>query len=1075
MLPYRGLHTDLVAHERYYTFDEPSTADPVDMTAWTAGADADVLESLTQFDGSNTSLLSADALSANVYIQSSVTGLDTALPCTFRVTVQSLQPAPELFAASSWLRIYDPTDANTDVWIHLTNTLDAPDYPDMSTATYTSTGVIGNVGTDVIEARVVNPIPGMTNLRGFEEVRGGAGDANGFMVLEFELPAAASRTIRIQRVTSNGATTLGAGTDAALIARAEVLQGKVSRWTCRHTGRTFSQPTASLQPYARPMGVPAHNGRRVLNFNGGKYLKSDDATTEWTFISSGAECSVYAAVSLTADSSGYALSTHGSSPTTDGWSLSYDPTTNEAAIQAFNAAAATVLNIRATVALNTLYVLGYRALDGHADGDAVVEIAGGEVVGNASNWGAGAPPAHTLYIGGRPPGAVAWDGYIGDVVIYNVRLDDDEHARALEELESWNAGAASIPGCIAALAADYGALGDPVTEWSSHLGNDQSFVGSGGISAPASSVAFRGAMRMALTEAQAFVDGSSLITNLNADHAVICCAQLLSDTTGEDILWEFRNGGTNTYESLGYAAGQWVYTRRAQGGSTDAVSVGTANFLPHVHSFRVASGNRSAWVDGTSLFADVASNPGTMTGVELTILGSGDAADSGAPLNVGEFAVYNAAPDDYQRQLVERAMRRRMLGLDRLGDGQMKLGMGVGLGYSLGTITDPPVVDTDRVVLTRFSTLSGNFPSTPGVARVRGCGGGGGGVAATSTGGSGATAELTAYPYAANEAFTLSIGAAGPAAGGTGGDTTFNTTAMVAKGAVGRIGGLAASCVGDVIRAGIDGALTTGTGAPSNGWNTAAVGATPGEPSGVPGGNATVGTARIPGAGGGSDGTVGRIAAAGLGVLEYTELSGGVYPDHVDYRVTRTVGTNHVVDIPPGNVGDLLLYIVGSDGNPTITCGSDSSVCASTSGTTVTGNAFWRVATGTDTTTITTTASEEVTTTVIRFRHAGTPTGTATNATGANANPPIHTPPGGSAPYRWLTVAICNSGSNADGQITARPTNYDKSIYTPVHVLAGGIAMIVCWRDNTAVSEDPGAFTSTGDNVTMTIAVPRAA
>lgn len=383
--------------------------------------------------------------------------------------------------------------------------------------------------------------------------------------------------------------------------------------------------------------------------------------------------------------------------------------------------------------------------------------------------------------------------------------------------------------------------------------------------------------------------------------------------------------------------------------------------------------------------------------------------------------------------------------------------------------------DTDLVVLTRFSTLSSNFPSTPGTAAVRCWGGGGGGTAATGSGGSGAYAELTAYAYSANEAFTLSVGAGGASGGGTGGDTTFQSTACVAKGAVGATGGLSASSVGDVVRAGLNGSAggANTTGAPSHGADTAASGGAAGEWNGaISNIGTTTGASRAPGTGGGSTSGAARAGGAGMGMLEYTEPSGGVYPDLVGYEVTRSVGTSHPAAVPAGDVGDLLVTLVGSDGNATITCGSDDSICTSTSGTTITGNAFERVAAGGDTITVTTSASEEVIIIVLRFRHAGAPTGTATNATGANADPPTHTPVAGSAPYRWLTVAIVNSGT-ADGVITARPTNYDKSIYIPTRIVAGGLAMCVAWRDNTAASENPGAWTSAGDNVTMTISVPR--
>src|SRR5690606_12870914 len=393
LAPYRSLHTDLVAHERYYTFNDPATASPVDMTAWTVGSAASLEVSpggLDRFDGRDTHMLSATSASPNVYIQSAVSNLDSTLPCTFRVVMRTLLPFPESFSSTTWVRIYDPTDADTDVWFQLDAALQVPSYPDFSDARHVCTATVGSsVGSDVIEARVTNPIPGMTNDAHFsgEEISdympgGDAGDSNHFAICEFELPPAASRTMRIQVVSSFGGTSFSSGAPV-IIARAEVLQGKVSRWTCRRTGRTFSQPNPALQPYARPMGVPQFNFRRVLYFANGQYLVSDDSADDWAFLCG--ECSVYAVAMNTADGNGYVLATTQFSPTTDGVNISVDPATDEWTMVVRNADTTQLFDIRAPRFLDTAYVLGYRAQDGHEDGDVVASIGGSQYTANSSD------------------------------------------------------------------------------------------------------------------------------------------------------------------------------------------------------------------------------------------------------------------------------------------------------------------------------------------------------------------------------------------------------------------------------------------------------------------------------------------------------------------------------------------------------------------------------------------------------------------------------------------------------------------------------------------------------------------
>lgn len=89
----------------------------------------------------------------------------------------------------------------------------------------------------------------------------------------------------------------------------------------------------------------------------------------------------------------------------------------------------------------------------------------------------------------------------------------------------------------------------------------------------------------------------------------------------------------------------------------------------------------------------------------------------------------------------------------------------------------------------------------------------------------------------------------------------------------------------------------------------------------------------------------------------------------------------------------------------------------------------------------------------------------ATAAT--NANPPSHTPAGGSADYLWIAAAAI------DGQITASaaPTNYS-NLQAQAASGATGASIATAERQRTASSEDPDTFTTgSQEYVTATLAV----
>ena len=164
--------------------------------------------------------------------------------------------------------------------------------------------------------------------------------------------------------------------------------------------------------------------------------------------------------------------------------------------------------------------------------------------------------------------------------------------------------------------------------------------------------------------------------------------------------------------------------------------------------------------------------------------------------------------------------------------------------------------------------------------------------------GGGAYSKLNAFVSTPGNNYSISIGAAGVA--GNGGDTTFNSTSMVAKGGTGGawsagVGGAAASGTGDVKYSGGNGGTpdavygggggsSAGTGSNgNNGANGSAGGAGGSAPTGgyaggnganaAPGGNGTA-----PGGGGGGAGYGSDSGDGGKGrvILTYTASSSGI-------------------------------------------------------------------------------------------------------------------------------------------------------------------------------------------------------
>lgn len=164
--------------------------------------------------------------------------------------------------------------------------------------------------------------------------------------------------------------------------------------------------------------------------------------------------------------------------------------------------------------------------------------------------------------------------------------------------------------------------------------------------------------------------------------------------------------------------------------------------------------------------------------------------------------------------------------------------------------------------------------------------------------------------------------------------------------------------------------------------------------------------------------------------------------------------------------------IACSDANNTFSISSGTGwtiVDQTASGSTCKGAVLRKIATGSDALTLGTSTLSLVTSIALRvtnFDSGITPLSlTAAAVTGANSNPPSHTPPGGAKNYLWL-AARCGAFFTA----SAAPTNYE-DLRTAISVgLAAGVSFAE--RELNAASEDPGAFTcSDSDAVVYTIAI----
>jgi hypothetical protein len=380
---------------------------------------------------------------------------------------------------------------------------------------------------------------------------------------------------------------------------------------------------------------------------------------------------------------------------------------------------------------------------------------------------------------------------------------------------------------------------------------------------------------------------------------------------------------------------------------------------------------------------------------------------------------------------------------------------------------------------------SGNWTCPSGITSivVECWGAGGGGTTNVGAGGGGAYAlkSLTVIP---GNVYAVVVGIG--ATNADGGDSTFDSTACVAKGGLsgtnGGTGGASGSSTGDTVRSGGNGSIGTGTRGGGGG-----AGENAGGNNGTSGGVGGQGGAFTGGIGG-SSATAGLLVGGGGGSAAAAQFAGARGEVRVSYDVAVTAGfpyisarsvtrgisdtTSQAITMPSGIVaGDLLVIIATADEAPThsMTGWTQVSFTAFNAAFTVSQSIWYKIAVGGDTATLGLSATNVVTAVCMIIKDWGAvPTATSNNGNSTNADPPNHTAPV-SANHLWLAVAGWD-WNTAIG-ITP-PTGYLDYFFVPGGATIGA-GMAIADKFSTGSSENPPAYTSSTEQWTAwTIEIP---
>lgn len=402
-------------------------------------------------------------------------------------------------------------------------------------------------------------------------------------------------------------------------------------------------------------------------------------------------------------------------------------------------------------------------------------------------------------------------------------------------------------------------------------------------------------------------------------------------------------------------------------------------------------------------------------------------------------------------------------------------GKGMFGGPSLGPEGGGPSSNPIVVVDTFLSSGTWTAPDSQTVT-VECWGAGGGGSTGVGAGGGGAYARSTVAVIA--QGYAVAVGTS--AANVNGGDSSFNSTSVVAKGGLsgtnGGTGGTAAASTGSTKFSGGNGEVAVGNAAGGSGAGSAEAGAN-GSGGGAFGGDHEGGwcTNNFAGPLSGGGYVISGVSNAGHRGevrITYNSTIAAGFPQVLGRSAKRIPsGTSHAATMPTNiAAGEQLIMIVSCGGNQTITASGWTKVAQVTDGTNSVSLAlFYKEAVGSDTATIQFSSAQRGTYQIMRIKDGGVPTWTTATGNSTNPNPPLHTPAAGSAKYLWLAVASWNS---APSPITAYPTDYGSGILVSSEIFSGS-SQVVTERYLEAASQDPGVFTSgTEQWIASTISIP---
>lgn len=182
---------------------------------------------------------------------------------------------------------------------------------------------------------------------------------------------------------------------------------------------------------------------------------------------------------------------------------------------------------------------------------------------------------------------------------------------------------------------------------------------------------------------------------------------------------------------------------------------------------------------------------------------------------------------------------------------------------------------------------------------------------------------------------------------------------------------------------------------------------------------------------------------------------------HAD-TVSSAAATSATINIPPGYAaGDVLLALVGIDGNATVThSGGWTLVSNDAAASSYRRLIFTKVAAGSDTLSLTLSASERTDAKVLALSTGAVLSYSVISATN---NPPNLTY-GASADTLWIAT-ITHDGTSSHAGTGSAPTGYSFiGSIAQGSATSAGVGVHMASREATAATEDPDGFSASGSN-----------